>query len=97
MVRYRVRPEHVEANEKMVRAVYDELERTSPSGLRYATFKLDDGVSFLHIAMYDTPEDHFPPAELESFAEFRAGLDERCEESPQRVELQLVGAYRLPD
>ena len=45
MVRYKVKPDQVEANEELVRAVYEELDRTSPAGLRYATFKLADGVS----------------------------------------------------
>ena len=51
MVRYKVKPERVEENEELVRAVYDELGRTEPAGLRYATFKLDDGVSFVHLAV----------------------------------------------
>ena len=41
MVRYRVRPDQAAANEELVRAVYDELERTTPAGLRYATFQLE--------------------------------------------------------
>ncbi len=49
MVRYRVKPDQVEANETLVRAVFDELHRERPGGFGYATFKLDDGVSFVHI------------------------------------------------
>ena len=49
MVRYRVKPDQVEANEALVRAVFDELHRERPGGFGYATFKLDDGVSFVHI------------------------------------------------
>jgi len=29
--------------------VYDELHERNPDGLRYATFQLDDGVSFVHL------------------------------------------------
>ena len=47
MVRYRVKPDRVEENEELVRSVYEELRRTRPEGLRYATFKLEDGVSFI--------------------------------------------------
>ena len=50
MIRYTVRPDQVERNEALVRAVYAELERTRPEGLRYATFKLEDGVTFMHVA-----------------------------------------------
>src|SRR5918996_1641965 len=52
MVRYRLKPERVEENEVLVRAVYEELEGTRPEGLRYATFKLEDGVSFVHLALH---------------------------------------------
>ena len=54
MVRYMVRPDQAEANAALVREVYDELDRTRPDGLRYATFRLDDGVSFVHVASVET-------------------------------------------
>ena len=47
MVRYKVKPERAQENERLIRAVYEELAQTTPAGLRYATFKLEDGVSFL--------------------------------------------------
>jgi hypothetical protein len=50
MVRYKVKPERAKENEQLIRAVYEELQSTAPDGLRYATFRMDDGVSFLHIA-----------------------------------------------
>jgi hypothetical protein len=30
------------------------VHETKPTGLRYATFQLDDGVSFVHLASNDT-------------------------------------------
>src|SRR5215471_9556263 len=53
MVRYRVNPDRVAENEQLVRAVYDELAASQPEGLQYATFKLPDGVTFVHIARHD--------------------------------------------
>ena len=53
MVRYRVKPEQVARNAELVRAVYDELRERAPDGIRYATFTLDDGVTFVHIAEVD--------------------------------------------
>ena len=52
MVRYRVRPDRVAENEELVQAVYEELASTRPAGLHYATFKLADGVSFVHVAQH---------------------------------------------
>jgi hypothetical protein len=34
IARYKVKPDRAEENLELVRAVYDELERTKPAGLR---------------------------------------------------------------
>lgn len=49
MLRSTVHPEHVARTEKLVRAIIEELREVRPPGLRYAAFKLDDGVSFVHL------------------------------------------------
>jgi hypothetical protein len=49
MVRYKVKPDQAEQNRQLVRAVYEELHLTQPTGMRYATFQLEDGVSFIHL------------------------------------------------
>jgi quinol monooxygenase YgiN len=92
MVRYKVKPNRVEENEQLVRAVYEELAATEPAGLRYATFRLDDGVSFAHIASVEG--EHNPLAEVEAFARFQAEVRDRCEEQPVVTELHEVGSYR---
>ena len=60
VVRYKVKPERVEENERLIGAVYAELAESAPEGLRYATFRLDDGVSFVHIASIDTADGSNP-------------------------------------
>lgn len=91
MVRYRVRPDRVEENEELVRAVYDELASKQPDGLRYATFKLSDGVTFVHVAEH--AEDN-PLREIAAFARFQEGIRERCDEPPVVTEAEEVGSYR---
>jgi hypothetical protein len=95
MVRYKVKPDQVEANEELVRAVYDELGRTAPAGLKYATFKLEDGVSFVHIASVDAPDGQNPLSRVEAFARFQKGIADRCEEAPIATQLREVGSYRF--
>jgi hypothetical protein len=92
MVRYRVSPDRARENEQLVEAVYEELRASDPAGLSYATFKLDDGLSFVHIA--ETAEQN-PLVSLESFRSFQAGLAERCEAPPVVSELTTVGSYRM--
>jgi hypothetical protein len=91
-VRYKVKPDQVEMNEELVRAVYDELARTVPDGLRYGTFRLDDGVTFLHLAEHG-PEN--PLREVEAFQRFQEGIRDRCDEPPVVAELTEIGSYRL--
>ena len=95
MVRYRVRADQAADNERYIQAVFAELEREKPAGLRYASFKLPDGVSFVHIASVETTDGSHPLTALASFKEFTARIKERCEEQPVTVELHEVGAYRL--
>jgi hypothetical protein len=92
MVRYRVRPERVAENEELVRAVYAELAISSPDGLRYATFKLPDGVTFVHLAEHDAEN---PLRAVAAFQRFQEGIEERCDEPPVATELEEVGAYRF--
>jgi hypothetical protein len=93
MVRYRVKPERVAENEELVRAVYDELARTDPAGLRYATFKLDDGVGFVHLA--STEEGHNPLSQVKAFQRFQENIGDRCDEAPVVSELREIGSFRL--
>ena len=81
-----------EENVDTLRAVYDELHRTEPAGLRYATFRQDDGVSFVHVAQ--TEDGVNPLSSVEAFARFQDGIGERCEEAPVVTVLHEVGSYR---
>jgi hypothetical protein len=92
MVRYKVKPDRVDENEELVRAVYEELAGSAPAGLRYATFRLDDGVSFVHLASVEG--EHNALAESGAFARFQADVRDRCEELPVVTELHEVGSYR---
>ena len=92
MVRYRVKQDQVTTNEHLVRNVYEELARTRPEGIRYGTFKLDDGVTFVHLAVH--AEDN-PLRQVEAFQRFQEGIRDRCDEPPIVVELEEIGSYRL--
>ena len=91
MVRYKVKPEQVARNEELVRAVYAELRQAEPGGLRYATFKLPDGVTFVHLA--DTNGAGTPLTGLAAFQAFQAELRDRCDEPPVLSELSEVGSF----
>ena len=95
MVRYKLKPDRAAENEMHIANVFAQLERDKPAGVHYATFKLDDGVSFVHVASLDAPEGTNPLTELSAFKAFTAGIKERCEEPPVSTRLNPVGSYDL--
>jgi Antibiotic biosynthesis monooxygenase len=97
MVRYKVKPDRAAENEELVRAVYEELARTEPEGLRYATFQLGDGVSFVHLASVETEDGHSPLSEVPAFRRFQENIGDRCDEAPVATELRQIGSFRLFD
>lgn len=92
IVRYKVKPSAVEQNEALIRAVFEQLERDQPEGLRYQVFKQADGVSFVHVSAFDTPDGN-PLTKLQAFKHFASGVQDRCEEGPTTTELQPIGRY----
>lgn len=97
MVRYTLKPECVEENERLVRRVYEELRTVAPPGLRYATYRVAGGLGYVHIASTEGDVDHGMLTSLPSFKAFVAGVRERCTEPPVVVELTPIGAYGLTD
>lgn len=93
LVSYRVKPDLVEENERLVKAVYAELHETKPEGLRYSTFKGNDGVTFYHLASIDTADGSNPLAATAAFKAFQAGIKERCDSPPAPVPLETIGNY----
>jgi hypothetical protein len=49
LIRYRTKPYQADANAQLVEAVYAELHRSRPEGVSYATFCLNDQVTFVHV------------------------------------------------
>jgi hypothetical protein len=92
MVRYKVKRERVAENEQLVRAVYEELATSSPDGLRYATFKLPDGLTFVHIAQHAADN---PLRTVAAFQRFQEEILDRCDEAPVVSELEEIGSYRF--
>jgi hypothetical protein len=95
MVRYKVKADRVAENESYIAKVFEQLEREKPAGLRYASFKLADGVSFVHFVSIETADGSNPLSELSAFKAFTAEIKDRCDEPPAAVELKEVGSYRF--
>ena len=93
VIRYRTKPEQADENERLIREVFVELARDDPDGLQYATFRLDDGVSFVHVAVLDGEEN--PLTSSPAFAAFQAGVADRCAEGPIPADATAIGNFHL--
>jgi hypothetical protein len=93
VVQYRTRPERADENQQLVEAVFRELHTTAPRGLRYASFRLDDGVSFVHVAEVAGATGANPLTEAAAFGEFLRDLGDRVEDGPHPSSATLVGEY----
>jgi hypothetical protein len=91
IVRYRVKPDRADENVSLVRAVYEELDKDKPEGLRYATLRLDDGVSFVHLS--ESEADASPLTDVPAFKAFQKEIADRSEEGPVVTEVDVVGSY----
>ncbi len=78
MIRYRVKPDQLGRHLGLLRAVYAELAAIRPDGLRFATLRLPDQLSFVDIAV--GPDLPGPLPQLQAFRDFRADLEQRCDE-----------------
>jgi hypothetical protein len=93
VVEYRTRPDAAEENQRLVEQVYAQLAREEPDGLRYATFRLTDGVTFIHISITEGAVN--PLIRLSAFTEFQREISERYEELPRRLGASLAASYHF--
>jgi hypothetical protein len=80
-------------NQRLIAAVFTELAERAPEGLNYQVFRLDDGVSFIHVVSYDDGVANVLP-ELAAFKQFQAEFADRVEAAPARSDAEVIGDYR---
>jgi hypothetical protein len=91
VVRYEMRPDTAEENQRLVENVFAELAEKQPEGIRYACFRLDDGQTFVHVGIAD--DDSNALGETAAFQEFQRAFGERAATKPVASAAQLLGAY----
>ncbi len=68
---------------------------TQPAGLRYATFRLDDGRTFVHVAFDETPRPPQPAAGGSGLPAIHRRHRRPLRDTPQTAEAGQIGSYRL--
>ena len=91
VVRYQIKPDQADENQRLVEKVFEELKAEAPDGFRYATFRLEDGVSFIHIVTYENAGD--PLGSSAAFQEFQNAFADRMAAPPERGRATVVGSY----
>ena len=91
VVSYEMRPETADENQRLIEDVFAELAGANPGGLRYASFRLADGVTFVHVGT--VPDDANPLTETAAFREFQRAFGDRTATSPEFSDARLLGAY----
>lgn len=91
VIRYTTKPERAEENAGLIRAVFAELTATAPKGVRYDAYRLEDGVSFVHVVTLDGDDN--PLMQNTAFAAFQAGIADRLVEGPVAAGATSVGSY----
>lgn len=95
VVRYKTKPEQAEENQRLVEDVFAELDAVDAVGFAYASFRLADGLSFVHVVVEEPGEASVNLADLPAFQRFQEGIADRCEEQPLAMGATVVGAHRF--
>jgi hypothetical protein len=94
VVRYTTEPDRADENQALVEAVFAALAADQPEGLEYASYRLADGVSFVHVATVTRDDGVNPLTTTAAFGAFTAHIADRCVDGPVASDATLVGAYR---
>jgi hypothetical protein len=92
IIRYEMRTDTADENQRLIENVFAELAEKKPEGMRYASFRLADGVGFVHVGTM--PDDGSNPlVETAAFQEFQKAFGERSASAPDRSGAELLGSY----
>src|SRR5215468_10232546 len=90
LIRYRVKPDRIDENQRLVEGVFRELHAKAPAQVRYLVLRLSDG-TFCHLI--DDSTKTVPS--LDAFAAFQRGGEKRRLDEPQQLDATVVGNYRM--
>ncbi len=93
IIRYKLKSDRVAENEERIKAVFRQIHDKKPAGVRYAVYKLADGVSFVHMITYDPEAAHQPVTNRSAFQEVPAQARDRFEELALASDAEDIGSY----
>jgi hypothetical protein len=94
LIRSQVKDEFVAEAEAAVDKWFAAVHEAQPQGVRYASTKAPDGVTFVVVLQLENPPQN-PLTEVPGFAEFQEKLKGWVAETGEPEALEVVGSYRL--
>jgi hypothetical protein len=94
MLRPKLKADSVEAAEAAIKTMFAAIEQAKPEGVRYASGKLADGVTFVVLLALDEGIEN-PLGAIPEFREFQQNLKDWIVEAPIPDQLTVVGSYRV--
>ena len=94
VVRYEAKPDRADENQQLIEAVFAELEEREAEGFTYKVFRLEDGVSFIHVAIEHDVDEPDSLQDVPAFQAFVADIADRCAVAPVATGATVVGGYR---
>jgi len=91
VIRYRTTPESADGNARLIEDVFAELAAAGTTGIRYTALRLDDGVTFVHVAVLEGEDN--PLQSSPAFGAFQSGLGDRLAEGPFPAAATVVGSH----
>jgi hypothetical protein len=93
VVRYQTKPDRADENQQLIEAVFAQLDDRQPAGFTYRVFRLDDGVSFVHVVVEHDVDDPDSLQDVPAFQAFVADIADRCDVPPVAMGATVVGRF----
>ncbi len=92
-VQYTVKEEYAETNKKNINQVMSDLRKLNNPGVKYSSYVLNDGKTFVHLGIYSDETAMSVATDLDSFKKFQMALKESQPEVPPKADdLNLVAS-----
>ena len=93
VVRYQAKPDRADENQRLIEAVFADLDARRRNGFTYRVFRLEDGVSFIHVVVEHDVEAPDSLQDVPAFQAFVADIADRCDVPPLAMGATVVGDY----
>jgi hypothetical protein len=91
VVRYQTKPERADENQQLIEAVFADIEERKPEGFTYQVFRLEDGVSFVHVVIEHDVDEPDSLQDIPAFQAFVEDIADRCDVPPLALGATVVG------